>query len=504
MPVTANKMLKVNVQSDKHVATLSLNGNTFTAAISAEEIAEQVQELGIILNDEGREAIVAFAEELAGEKVPEPVVVARGKPPVNDKNGALEKLYHDPKDYEEPSDQPEDRPATASESHYDRSCFVMVEEDQSVLRILPPVAGEDGVDVYGKAIPRKLGREVHVIVGQHVRQDGDCIVAECDGKLEFVGNKVWIDTKVEVSGSVDFSVGNIDFPGDVTIAKNVLDLFKVRSKKDVAVMGVIEAADVHAGNDLYGTGGMTGKEKGHYTAGHDIKAKYITNATVHAGNNVEVHAEIVNCDLVCSGKVIIENGLLVGGHTVATNGVKVKQLGSEADVRTLVDVGLDGELRRLCLEYAPEIDQRRRKAKKVRSVVETLLQNQKYLNSEQKEKATELLYQSYELDEEVDKMVDELRKLFTGQEGEEKVEPEIEVLGAMYPGVTLRFPKVEAFIKSPLKGPIKIGTRESAGVLQIVAVDSQSGAAYALESGANADPFWETLDRLLNPPDTDE
>ena len=46
---------------------------------------------------------------------------------------------------------------------------------------------------------------------------------------------------------VDFSVGNVNFGGEVLIIRNVIDCFKVRSESTVTVQGVIEAAEVHAG-----------------------------------------------------------------------------------------------------------------------------------------------------------------------------------------------------------------------------------------------------------------
>lgn len=528
MPLTANRLFKLHVTNDALTATLMLNANTLPTPQSPDEIAAEIAALGIILDDDSYKAIAQFAKTLEKNEIPEPTVIARGKTPVHEKNGKAEKLYEkkqqqDSSDSENDSekvdqDQSEAKDSGESQntdqqqspddvkpngqSHYDRSDIISVKKDAPIMRLHEPTPGKDGQDVYGKNIPRKLGIEAKVKLGPNVRQEGKIIFADSDGSVNYKNNRIWVDTALEIPGDVDFSVGNIDFCGDVNIAKNIIDLFKVRSDANITVRGLIEAAEVYAKLDLHCTGGIAGKEKGVFSAGNDIISKYITNAAVRAGNDVKVNTEIVNCHLVCRGKVIVENGPLVGGHTIATGGLRVKQLGSEAGVKMLVEVGIDEQFREKCFRYAPEIDQRRAKARKVRQVVEPLLANQKHLNKEQKEKATELLYQTYELEEEVDKMLNELREAM--ENPAEETQLEIEVLATAFPGPTLRFPQVEATITEALKGPITFVPQKIKGILQVVAIESNTGSAHPLRSGGNRDKLWEVLDRLLNPPEDQE
>ena len=272
---------------------------------------------------------------------------------------------------------------------------------------------------------------MNVVCGMNVRQDGDVIFAESDGQLIIQGNKVMVSPKLEIPGNVDFSTGNVNFNGEVVIAKNVLDLFSVSSSKgSVAIHGIAEAATVWAAEDLIITGGIAGKEKGVFGAGKNIESKYITNAKVRAGGTITVHSEIVNCDLACAGKLTIETGPLVGGRAVATGGAKVKELGSEAGIKTILEVGTDESLREKCLEVAPQVDIRLRKASKVRQTVEPLLANQKQLNAEQKEKACELLYSADELECEVKDLIRQLRDVY--EASLEKGVPEVEILGQLH------------------------------------------------------------------------
>ncbi|MCP4709423.1 MAG: DUF342 domain-containing protein [Planctomycetes bacterium] len=490
MPLTANKLFRVTVSNDNLTATLSLNLEAPPGAISAEEILSQVEELGILVDDDGQKNIEVLSEAFTQEETPEPIVIARGTPPQNDTKGIVEKLYDKASESGESSGDEPDR-----QSHYDRTDIVTVTKDQQVIRLVPPIPGTNGQDVYGKEIPRKLAREVRVRLGTNVRQEQEYIISDCDGVLEYKGDKVWVNSKLEIAGNVDFSVGNIDFSGDIFISKNVQDLFKVRSGNDIVINGVAEAAEVHADQDLEVVNGMTGKDKGIFSAGRDLKGKYITNAKVQAGHNIEIRTEIVQSQVVCGGQLIVEHGSLVGGRIVAAGGVKVKDLGSEANVKTIIEVGIDEDVRTKYDEVADEVKLRRLKAEKVRKVVEPLLQNQKHLTADQKEKATELLYQASELEDSAEQMVEELREVV--KLSEERTVAEIEVFGKVYSGVTIRFPQVETAITKTLSGPVKIAPRKIDGSLRVASVDDQSGNVRDLGAMPFDNEFWESLEELL-------
>ncbi len=488
MPITSNKIFKVDISEDKLTALLSLNTGVSAQSVATADIIGQVTELKIILNNEGKARIAEFTQALAENVIPEPVVVARGTAPENDKNGFIKKLY-------EKKEETSEQDTVKTKSFYDQSQIITVEKNQEILRVVPPVAGKDGKDVFGQKIPRKLGREAQISLGVNVEQRGDLIIAACAGKLDYTNNKVAIFPKLEIPGNVDFAVGNVDFSGEVLIYKNVLDLFKVKSSSNITVQGLAEAAEITAGQDLIVQGGIAGKEKGVFSAGGNLKTKYITNAKVRTGGNIEARTEIVNCELTCGGTVIVENGPLVGGSVIAKGGVNVKQLGSEGGVKTLLDVGFDAALKQLCMETAPEITLRRRKAEKVRQAVTPLLQNMRFLNPEQKEKATELLYQVEELEDSVQEMIQQLRKKY--EETLQSAVQEVQIAGTIYNGVTIRFPRVQTTITEPLAGPLKIVPREIHGLWRVMAIDSRSSTEHELKSGANVDPFWETLHQIL-------
>ncbi|MBN2375775.1 MAG: DUF342 domain-containing protein [Sedimentisphaerales bacterium] len=515
MPLTANKLLKVNISSDKLTATMDLNTGISAQSLTPEQISAEISALKIVIDEQGTENIKQFSETLCGGGTPESAVIARGKSPVHDQNGRIKNLcgknQQNPAQSEPDQDtskQPSTGKADGSqrssdgkkstsdrESHYECSNIISVEKDQPLLRLIPPVSGTDGMDVYGKEIPRKPGREAQIRLGKNVHQKGDTVFADCSGKFELSGDKVTVNPKLEISGNVDFSVGNIDFPGEVVIAKNVLDLFKVKSHATISVLGIVEAAEIYADKDIYITGGVTGKDKGKISAGGDIKAKYITNAHARAKGNIEARTEIVHSDLVCDGFVVVENGPLIGGVTIARGGLKVKDLGSDADIRTIVEVGIDNSLKELVAESEPQIAKFRQKSRKIRQAIEPLLAYQKHLKAEQKAKANELLKNAYDLEKRAAKLIEKIDKLY--QSMMEQTSQEIEVSDIVYGGVIIRFPRAEAMTVQSIQGPLKIRPKKVDRVLQVVAIDDKTGSVHTLPSNLKADKFWERLDKLL-------
>ena len=90
MPLTASKILKVHVSDDLLTATASLNAATVTKALTTAQIQAELSEMGLVLDDQGKKNIEAFAAALAEGVVPEAIVIARGTAPVHDENGQEE------------------------------------------------------------------------------------------------------------------------------------------------------------------------------------------------------------------------------------------------------------------------------------------------------------------------------------------------------------------------------------------------------------------------------
>jgi len=500
MPLTANKLFKVNISEDRLLATMSLNGQAPPAyTVTVDDILDELKLLKIAVDDQGKKNIVAFAGQLANQQVPKAMVIARGTPAKHDKNGRVEKLFSTAQVQTEADTTKQtdvqDGSALSSQSYYDRSGIVTVKDGESLVRLIPPVSGKDGVDIYGQGISRRSGIEATMKAGKNVRQEGNTFYATTAGMVLCENNKVWVETKLEIKENVDFSVGNIDFDGDVEVHKNVLDLFKVHSRSSVTVHGIIEAAEVRAEIDVNALGGIAGKEKGTIFASNNVNSKYITNATVHAEHDIIVRNEVIQSDLFCKGRLSVASGQLVGGHVIATCGVIVHDLGSEAGTKTIVEAGVDRDLTDKITHIIPEVRRLRMKAEKVRQVIEPLIQHQKYLPAGQRKKVAELLQLSYGLDEQAENLIGELRAAY--EKSQEMAVTEVEVTGKVFAGVTIQFPRGECCITTPIKGPVKIIPQKIKKNTRMVSVNSNTGETTILDANGIASELWNAMDELL-------
>ena len=363
-------------------------------------------------------------------------------------------------------------------SFYERSCIVTVAAGQPLARLLPP--GEDDPS------------RVHLGANVQLAPDGQTIIATAAGRLCQDQGRLWVEKALQIAGDVDFSTGNIDFENDVHIHGSILDLFKVHSGGSIVVDKTVEAAQVQCAADLMVKGGIAGKEKGHCIVGRNLHARFLSNARLEVAGDMVIGTEISNCHIRCGGRLDVEHGPLLSGEAAATGGMRCHTLGCSSGVRTVVTAGGDETFAQSASGHFAHIEQTRQKIGKTRQLVEPLLRNQKSLNAQQKEKATELLFEADEMEQEINSRLQELkRQLARIQEHEHR---EIRVSSTIHPGVVLRFPGMEALISESLRGPLRIVPQVQSR--RIVLVNS-SGSSVPLETRTPDDPM-ELVQRFVD------
>ena len=536
MPLTASKQFKVAYSQDNLTATIAINGEALPKDVTADSITSELITLGLQINTLGKENIAKFVADINEKKQPETVIVAQGTPPVADTNGYVKKLYTEaekpepatPKDSSSENNddgEEEDQSLTCNpeaanqqqkpvenkdgtpdrESHYEKSCFVFVDENQPLVQLIPPTPGTDGTDIFGKPVPRAKGREAEIQLRKNVRfgdpdkegaeERADIVYATSYGKLNHTYKKIWIDEDLEVHSEVDFSIGNINFKNNVDIFRSVLDLFRVRAGKNLTIRGIVEASQVESGENMILKGGMAGKEKGCAVCKGNLECKFITSSKVQCIGDISFAKEIMYCDLECGGKIISENGQLAGGNISAFKGVKVHTLGSDAGSKTILDIGINEDLKTRAANTKPEVKKLRMQAEKVRAVVEPLLAQQKRLTNEQKEKATELLYETYELDSKADELMEKLKTAYMNSI--ENAVLSVEVSGKIHPNVIIRFPRGESKVNEEIKGPVTIVPRIVNKVTKLIRINTKTGLEKELPYGASYDEQWNEIEEYL-------
>ena len=262
-----------------------------------------------------------------------------------------------------------------------------------------------------------------------------------------------------IEGNVDPTTGPIDHSGSLFVGGDIVDLMRVRCGGSLHVGGVIQAADVQISGDLVAAGGISGRDKGRCFAGGNITAHYFQKAVVEAGGTITTTAEIRASQITCGGTFVNLNGRILGGSVMATGGIFCRNLGGPTGIPTLAAAGNGPALQELAMRATSEMEVYRAKARHAAELGNRLLRDQKRLSPQAKERATELLFKSYELEANIKKTMQMIQARHA--DAIRAANAEIQVSEAIHSGVIIRFSNMEASIVVALKGPLRIAPRAS-------------------------------------------
>ena len=107
--------------------------------------------------------------------------------------------------------------------------------------------------------------------------------------------------------------------GSVIVQGNVKSGFTINANGDLQVNGIVEAAEIVAEGDVIINRGIQGQGKGIIKAGRDFKVRYIENATVEAGENINIAEASMHSCLLAGKNIKLDGkkGLIVGGTAKA-------------------------------------------------------------------------------------------------------------------------------------------------------------------------------------------
>lgn len=213
-----------------------------------------------------------------------------------------------------------------------------ITEGTPIAEINPPTEGMPGTDITGRPVAQKKGipAKFNVGAGTQLVNNDTQIIAALDGNLVFKNGAFVVEEKIIISGDVDTSSGNIDFIGDITIKGGVFEGFRVASKKNITIMGLVTGAEIIAdGNITVKVGVINSKLK----SGADIKIGFCENSAIEAQGNIE-SPSFVGGEVFAGEKIIASGkGVIVGGKYTALKGVEASVIGSENYTKTMVTLG---------------------------------------------------------------------------------------------------------------------------------------------------------------------
>ncbi|MCX7773176.1 MAG: FapA family protein, partial [Clostridia bacterium] len=155
-------------------------------------------------------------------------------------------------------------------NHYELNLINRVHEGDWLGERKDPTPGIPGKNVKGKEILPVAGRNLPLLYDRvSVREDYQnnvtTLYAKKTGAVYFKGDAVGVYDFLEIKGDINFSTGNIDFDGFLSVKGTVEDNFSVVANKDVEILGEfgVGAADKITSREgnIYIKGGIAGKGK---------------------------------------------------------------------------------------------------------------------------------------------------------------------------------------------------------------------------------------------------
>jgi len=332
--------VSVTVTPDGLSATLSIPADLPAAATTVDAITDAIKQRGVMITPERREGIEEFVSTIRPiREEPIEVVIAQGREPVPGDDGYFELdetlVRPDPSTQEiKPDDESEEV------DYYAQSHFTIVLTKQRIGSIVPPTEAVDGEDVAGKTLPAKPGKACSIRPDSTIRTESDGTLFAVDsGLLQTIGDTLKIESELKINGFVDFSTGNVDFPGNVYVAKGVRDRFVVASGQCVEVRELVEAASLRSALDITLLRGAAGRGKGTIEAGRDLHARYLDAIQGIVGRDAFVNNELNECELRVGRAFDSPRCTIVGGSLMVGKSCEIEQLGGEGGVTTDVILG---------------------------------------------------------------------------------------------------------------------------------------------------------------------
>jgi uncharacterized protein (DUF342 family) len=266
--------------------------------------------------------------------------------------------------------------------------YITVEPQTAIMERIPPQLGKDGYNIFGQRLTALPGAAIpwaKKMPGTLFdEKNPEILLAETAGHPVIFEDGSRVDDSL-IFDKIDITTGHINFDGSILIKGDVHADMKIEATGNIFIMGVVERAQVKAGNNLIVDGGILGDpnmevpEEGLpkydciLEAGGSIEAQYINLAYLSAGKNITVKEYIFNSTLKAGKRVAVGNkggkGRLIGGETYAVESVTAKTLGSQAYSVTKITLGFS----KMVIEFLQKLDvireQRVNQAKKLRDLL---------------------------------------------------------------------------------------------------------------------------------------
>jgi len=228
---------------------------------------------------------------------------------------------------------------------HERSFTCKFSKGDVVGRVVPAVPPEAGADLFGNPIVGQPAQLLTLNLRQVERSANGELIAMIDGSLLVCGNQIEITDLVVIEHSVSQETGNIHSSGSVLVKEYVQTGFMVESEQSIIVKKNLEGGTIRAKGSVSVEGGVRGQSSEIFTGTGDIQVGFVEQGKLTSAGSILVATNCLNSFLDAKGNIRIgekspKKGQLIGGLTKACGTIKVNILGSDACIKTMVEIDI--------------------------------------------------------------------------------------------------------------------------------------------------------------------
>jgi uncharacterized protein len=323
----------VEVSSDKMEASIKLLTDAAKVSLSAEKLREALAAKGVThgINDSALQKL-ASSPQLNLD-----FVVAKGRPPEESRSEEIEYKFDASGEALPEGDE------AGSVDFRSIKNFNNTRAGSLVAIKHPAIEGSPGYDVLGNEFKPREGKRLTLRTGKGVvlAEDGQSATAEIDGHACLVGDRLSVLGTIDIPANVDFSIGNINFIGNVRVRGAVMPGFSVTAEGGIEIAGNVEKANIKCGGNLDIRGLVFGQGHCEIEVAGDASIGAVDQAELTIRGDLNVMNYIRHCKVAVGGKVEVKGkkGNIVGGEIAAFRGIQAPFIGNSMATLTKLTVG---------------------------------------------------------------------------------------------------------------------------------------------------------------------
>ena len=407
---SADALLAVDVQKDEMKAFITVSPPGMSGSeVSADQIKSSLRLQGVVAGIED-DKITEFVDNPTYNFAYE---VAAAVLPVNGRDAYI--------DYKFETDKTKLKLKETENGQVDFKELNLIQNvvaGQPLAQKMLAERGKGGKTITGRYLEATNGKDITVTLGANVRfdTDGRTIIAEKNGQVMLVGDKITVEEVYEVQG-VNIKTGNINFMGTVVCRGNVEDGFNIKAAGNIEVYGTVGNSLLEAEGDIVISQGVMGRDEGKIVTPKSVWARFIQNTNVDAGEYVVVNDNIMNSHVVAMKKIIVKGkrASIIGGNLFATEEISAKNIGSPGGgVETVLEVGYDPKAKARLMELQEMQSNLVKELEEVDlniSTLENQKQVRKSLPKDKEENLKKLIVRKTEIIDENNGITEEIQKI---------------------------------------------------------------------------------------------